>query len=160
VLLVAAILAKPLVAPKLFGPLQRWLARRGSPRGGAVVAGGDRLAATPRFAAIGAAGIVASFALMVAMATMVASFRVSVDQWLARVLPADIYVRPATAPAGSLGSTTASFGEQDRRTLATHPQIERAEFSLNLKVVLDPARAPVSLIAGRSTGQTRRASCH
>jgi putative ABC transport system permease protein len=148
VLLVAAILAKPLVAPKLFGPLQQWLARR---RLTAEAApwwlAATRLAATPRFAAIGAAGIVASFALMVAMATMVASFRVSVDQWLARVLPADIYVRPATAPAGSLGSTTASFGEQDRRTLATHPQIERAEFSLNLKVVLDPARAPVSLIA-------------
>ncbi len=148
VLLVAAILAKPLVAPRLFGPLQRWLARR---RLTAEAApwwlAATRLAATPRFAAIGAAGIVASFALMVAMATMVASFRVSVDQWLTRVLPADIYVRPATAPAGSLGSTTATFSDQDQRTLAGHPQVERAEFSLNMKVTLDPARAPVSLIA-------------
>ncbi len=148
VLLVAAILAKPLIAPRLFGPLQRWLARR---RLTAEAApwwlAATRLAATPRFAAIGAAGIVASFALMVAMATMVASFRVSVDQWLARVLPADIYVRPAAAPAGSLGSTTANFGEEDRRTLAAHPKVERAEFSLNLKITLDPARSPVSLIA-------------
>jgi putative ABC transport system permease protein len=148
VLLVAAILAKPLIAPRLFGPLQRWLARRRLTAGAAPLwLAATRLAATPRFAAIGAAGIVASFALMVAMATMVASFRVSVDQWLARVLPADIYVRPATAPAGSLGSTTAAFSAQDQRTLSTHPQVERAEFSLNLKVALDPARASVSLIA-------------
>lgn len=148
VLLVAAILAKPIVAPWLFTPLQRALSRR---RLTAEAApwwlATTRLAATPRFAAIGAAGIVASFALMVAMATMVASFRVSVDQWLARVLPADIYVRPATAPAGSLGSTTASFGEDDQRTLAAHPKVERAEFSLNMKIALDAARAPVSLIA-------------
>ena len=148
VLLVAAILAKPLLAPRLFGPLQRWLSRRRlSAEAAPWWLAATRLAATPRFAAIGAAGIVASFALMVAMATMVASFRVSVDQWLARVLPADIYVRPASAPAGSLGSTTATFSEDDRRTLSTHPQVERAEFSLNLKITLDPARAPVSLIA-------------
>jgi len=148
VLLVAAILAKPLVAPWLFGPLQRWLARR---RLTAEAApwwlAATRLAATPRFAAIGAAGIVASFALMVAMATMVASFRVSVDQWLARVLPADMYVRAATATAGSLGGTTATLGAEDQRLLAAHPQVARADFSLNLKVTLDPARAPVALIA-------------
>jgi putative ABC transport system permease protein len=148
VLLVAAILAKPLIAPWLFGPLQRWLARRRLTADAAPCwLATTRLAATPRFAAIGAAGIVASFALMVAMATMVASFRVSVDQWLARVLPADIYVRPAPAPAGSLGSTTATFSEEDQRTLASHPKVARAEFSLNLKLTLDPARAPVSLIA-------------
>jgi len=148
VLLVVAILVKPLVAPWLFGPLQRWLARRRlSAEAAPWWLAATRLAATPRFAAIGAAGIVASFALMVAMATMVASFRVSVDDWLTRVLPADIYVRPATAPAGSLGSTTAVFGEQDQGTLSTHPKVERAEFSLNLKITLDPARAPVSLIA-------------
>jgi putative ABC transport system permease protein len=147
-LLVAAIFAKPLIAPSLFGPLQRWLARQPLPGNAAPWwLAATRLAATPRFAAIGAAGIVASFALMVAMATMVASFRVSVDQWLERVLPADIYVRPATAPAGSLGSTTAAFSEEDQRTLAGHPRVERAEFSLNLKMTLDPARAPVSLIA-------------
>jgi putative ABC transport system permease protein len=147
VLLVAAILAKPLVAPWLFGPLQQWLARR---RMSADAApwwlAATRLAATPRFAAIGAAGIVASFALMVAMATMVASFRVSVDQWLARVLPADLYVRAATAAAGSLGGTTATLGAEDQHTLASHPQVARADFSLNLKVTLDPARAAVSLI--------------
>jgi putative ABC transport system permease protein len=148
VLLVAAILAKPLIAPWLFTPLQRALSRRRLDASAAPWwLAATRLAATPRFAAIGAAGIVASFALMVAMATMVASFRVSVDQWLERVLPADVYVRAATAAAGSLGGTTAAFGDADQRLLATHPQVARAEFTLNLKVTLDPARAAVSLIA-------------
>jgi putative ABC transport system permease protein len=148
VLLVSAILAKPVVAPRLFGPLQRALARRQLTAAAAPLwLAATRLAATPRFAAVGAAGIVASFALMVAMATMVASFRVSVDQWLERVLPADIYVRAAGSAAGTLGGTTATLGEEDQRTLATHPRVARAEFSLNLKITLDPARAPVSLIA-------------
>jgi len=148
VLLVAAIFVKPLVAPWLFGPLQRALSgRRLAPQAAPWWLAATRLAATPRFAAIGAAGIVASFALMVAMATMVASFRVSVDQWLARVLPADIYVRAATAAAGSLGGTTATLTSDDQRTLTRHPQVARAQFSLNLKIILDPARAPVSLIA-------------
>ncbi len=147
-LLVAAILAKPAIAPWLFGPLQRQLAKRRLTASAAPWwLAATRLAATPRFAAIGAAGIVASFSLMVAMATMVASFRVSVDQWLARVLPADIYVRAAPAAAGSLGGTTASLSATDQSTLAAHPQVARAEFSLNLKVTLDPARAPISLIA-------------
>ena len=147
VLLVAAIFAKPLLAPLLFSPLQRWLAqRRGSADAAPWWLAATRLAATPRFAAIGAAGIVASFALMVAMATMVASFRVSVDEWLARVLPADLYLRAATAAAGSLGGTTAALSEHDQRMLAAHPQITRADFSLNLKISLDAARAPVSLI--------------
>jgi putative ABC transport system permease protein len=146
-LLVMAIIAKPLIAPALFEPLQRWLARRPLPGNAAPWwLAATRLAATPRFAAIGAAGIVASFALMVAMATMVASFRVSVDQWLARVLPADLYVRAATAAAGSLGGTTAAFSADDQRLLAAHPQVARAEFSSNLKISLDAARAPVSLI--------------
>ncbi len=148
VLLVAAIFAKPLIAPHLFGPLQRALSRRALAAEAAPWwLAATRLAATPRFAAIGAAGIVASFALMVAMATMVASFRVSVDQWLTRVLPADIYVRAATAAAGSLGGTTAALNAEDQRMLAAHPLVSRVDFSLNLKITLDPERAPVSLIA-------------
>jgi putative ABC transport system permease protein len=148
VLLVAAIFVKPLVAPWVFGPLQRWLSNR-SLTGHAAPwwLATTRLAATPRFAAIGAAGIVASFALMVAMATMVTSFRVSVDKWLARVLPADIYVRAAAAVPGSLGGTTAQIGAADQQAIRSHPLVARAEFSLNLKISLDPDRAAVSLIA-------------
>jgi putative ABC transport system permease protein len=151
-LLLAAVLLKPRVAPWLFVPLRRWLASRTLPPQPAEWwapwwLAATRLAATPRFAAIGAAGIVASFALMVAMATMVASFRASVDQWLDRVLPADIYVRASPAPSGGLGGTTAYLTDNDRHLLATHPQVARAEFTRNLRISLDPARAAVSLVA-------------
>ncbi|MCU0951842.1 MAG: ABC transporter permease [Burkholderiaceae bacterium] len=146
VLLVAAILLKPLVAPWLFSPLARWLdARAGTAAPWWLAA--TRLAATPRFAAIGAAGIVASFALMVAMATMVASFRHSVDDWLGKVLPADVYVRAGAAAGGNLGATTASLSARDQATLRGHPQVARVEFSRNVKLLLDPQRASVALIA-------------
>lgn len=146
VLLVAAILLKPLVAPWLFTPLARWLdARAGTAAPGWLAA--TRLAATPRFAAIGAAGIVSSFALMVAMATMVSSFRYSVDDWLGKVLPADVYVRAGAGAGGSLGATIASLSPRDQEAIRSHPQVARAEFTRNMKLLFDPARAPVSLIA-------------
>jgi putative ABC transport system permease protein len=145
-LLVAAILLKPSIAPHVFGPLARALQRRALPAAAAPWwLAATRLAATPRFAAIGAAGIVASFALMVAMATMVASFRHSVDDWLDRVLPADIYVR--AAPLATSGVTTAAFSARDLATLASHPAVARADFTRNLKISLDATRAPVTLIA-------------
>ncbi len=146
VLLVAAILLKPLVAPWLFTPLAHWLdtrARTAAPWWLATT----RLAATPRFAAIGAAGIVSSFALMVAMATMVSSFRYSVDDWLGKVLPADVYVRAGAGAGGGLGATIASLSLRDQEAIRSHPQVARAEFTRNMKLLFDPARAPVSLIA-------------
>ncbi|MGE5152757.1 MAG: FtsX-like permease family protein, partial [Bdellovibrio bacteriovorus] len=147
-LLLAAVLLKPRVAPWLFVPLRRALDSRPLPsRAAPWWLAATRLAATPRFAAIGAAGIVASFALMVAMATMVASFRVSVDQWLERVLPAEVYVRAGPTTSSGLGGTTAHLSEQDQRLLASHPQVARVELTRNLKISLDPERAAVSLIA-------------
>lgn len=52
-----------------------------------------RLTAAPGQAVVAGAGVVASVALAVAMAVMVSSFRDSLDHWLTRVLPADLYVR-------------------------------------------------------------------
>ena len=48
-----------------------------------------QLQGAPGQAAVSLAAIVASFSLMVAMAIMVASFRISLDAWLDQVLPAD-----------------------------------------------------------------------
>jgi putative ABC transport system permease protein len=142
VLLVATIALKPLLAPQLFGPLARWVsARVRSARLAPAWLASTRLARLPRFAAVGAAGIVASFALMVAMATMVDSFRSSFDAWLARVLSADLYVR--AAPAG----TTGQFSAADLERMGADPDVERAEFSRTVPLVLDPARPPVNLIA-------------
>ena len=82
-----------------------------------------RIAQAPSFAAIGMAGIVASFALMIAMATMVASFRDSVDDWLTRILPAQLYVRAAP------GASTAFFSAADIESIRSHPAVERVDFS-------------------------------
>jgi len=144
-LLTAAIFIKPLIAPRVFAPLARFVARRAqSPAAAAYWLATTRLAATPRFASIGAAGIVASFALMVAMATMVASFRASVDDWLAQVLPADVYVRAGPVTASG---ATAAFSTADLERLRAHPQVARVEFTRGMRIALDPARASVSLLA-------------
>jgi len=69
------------------------------------------------------AGVVASFALVCAMAMMVHSFRVSVDQWLEEVLPASLYVRvPGTA-------VSAAFSAEHRDRLMAVDGIARIEFA-------------------------------
>ncbi len=143
-LLVAAIALKPYVAPRLLVPLARWAESRARPRAPVWLAL-VRLGAMPRFAAIGAAGIVAAFALMVAMATMVTSFRTSVDAWLGRVLPADVYAR--AGPAGAGGTSTAAFSEEDLQRIRADPLVSRADFSRIVRVALDPSRAPIAVLA-------------
>jgi len=139
-LLVGAILLQPQLAHALFERLGRASRRtRSVPWLGATT----RLAQAPAGAAIGLSGIVASFALMVAMATMVTSFRQSLDAWLGQVLPADLYIR-----AGSRGEsmTTAHFSERDRALLVAADGVQRVEFSRFARVSLDPKRPPVTLL--------------
>lgn len=101
----------------------------------------SRLANAPNQASIALGGVLSSFSLMVAMAIMVASFRVSVDDWLRHVLSADLYVRAATA------GETAFFTLQQQQAIATAPGVARADFLRILSLALDPARPPVALIA-------------
>lgn len=91
--LAAAILALPALARALLPAL----ARGRSPAWRLAHA---RLTVAPGQAVVAGAGVIASVALAVSMAIMVSSFRVSVDDWLAQVLPADLYVRASVA-AGS-----------------------------------------------------------
>ncbi|MBB6094521.1 putative ABC transport system permease protein [Povalibacter uvarum] len=51
------------------------------------------LRGTARYATLSVSAIVVSFSLMVAMAIMVTSFRTSLDLWVQRILPADVYLR-------------------------------------------------------------------
>jgi putative ABC transport system permease protein len=139
--LIGAIALQPQLAKAVFTPLARRVARsRRGERMPTLLLAVTRIAQAPSFAAIGMAGIVASFALMIAMATMVSSFRGSVDDWLDRVLPADLYAR--IAQTGSI----AYFADADLERLARHPGIERAEFSRFARLQLDPARAQVTLV--------------
>src|SRR3954470_3900080 len=133
-LLVGAIALMPRISHALFNALP--LAR--SPGLALALA---QLRAAPGQAAVSLAAIVASFSLMAAMAIMVASFRQSVDDWLGTVLPAEVYFR--TTHAGDTGFLEPSFVEQVRSI----PGIARVEFLRSGRVMLDPARPPLVLIA-------------
>jgi putative ABC transport system permease protein len=100
-----------------------------------------RLANAPGQASIALGGVLASFSLMVAMGIMVASFRVSVDEWIQHILPADLYVRTAT------GGNSAAFGPDEQRRLAAVPGVARATFLRTRPLSLDPARPDITLIA-------------
>lgn len=100
-----------------------------------------RLANAPNQASIALSGVLASFSLMVAMAIMVTSFRVSVDDWLQHLLSADMYVRTAT------GGENGVFNPEEQKQIAALPGIMRAEKTRNLSLTLDPARPAVALIA-------------
>ncbi|HEX5093396.1 MAG TPA: FtsX-like permease family protein [Burkholderiales bacterium] len=100
-----------------------------------------QLRGAPGQAMVSLAGIVASFALMVAMAIMVASFRGSVDRWLETLLPAELYFR--TTHAGDTGYLTPELAAR----VHALPQVARVEFMRFARLTLDPARPPVALVA-------------
>src|SRR6202165_1817703 len=100
-----------------------------------------QLRGAPGQAAVSLAAIVASFSLMAAMAIMVASFRQSVDDWLNRVLPAELYFR--TSHAGDTGYLEPGFDERVRAL----PRVARADFLRSGRIILDPSRPPLVLIA-------------
>ncbi|MGE0876003.1 MAG: FtsX-like permease family protein [Burkholderiales bacterium] len=133
-LLVGAILLMPRAAQAAFRLLP---AGRSVP----LLLAREQLRGSPGQAMVSLAAIVASFALMVAMAIMVASFRQSVDDWLDTMLPADLYLR--TTHAGD-----SAWLEPDiQQRIRALPGVARVEFLRSSRVVLDPARPQVSLLA-------------
>lgn len=102
-----------------------------------------RLANAPNQASIALGGVLSSFSLMVAMAIMVASFRVSVDDWLSRLLSADLYVRSAA------GGNTGALHADEQRAITALPGVARADFLRSSQLTLAPGRPPVTLIARR-----------
>jgi putative ABC transport system permease protein len=134
-LLVGSIALMPRSAAWLFNRLStRWRGVSGS-------LALSRLANAPNQAAIALAGVLASFSLMVAMAIMVSSFRVSVDDWLQQLLSADMYVRVAG------GHESARLTQREQEVIATLPAVGRAERTRWLYLSLDAARPNVALIA-------------
>jgi putative ABC transport system permease protein len=87
------------------------------------------------------ASIIVSFSLMVAMAIMVYSFRLSFDEWLGKLLPADLQLREP------FGNDTAFWSKNDQANIEAVPGVSRVEFRRTRQILLDAARAPVTLIA-------------
>ncbi len=100
-----------------------------------------QLAASPGQATVSLAAIVASFSLMVAMAIMVSSFRQSLDDWLNRVLPAELYLR---VPAGVDG---VFISPQEQRRIAALPELRRVDFMRAQQILLAAGRPRVALLA-------------
>ncbi len=134
-LLVGSIALMPRMAALAFG----WLARRAAGVMSSLALA--RLANAPNQAAIALGGVLASFALMVAMGIMVSSFRVSVDDWLRQLLSADFYVRV------NQGGESARLKPPEQQAIAGLPAVARAERTRWLSLALDPARPNVMLIA-------------
>jgi putative ABC transport system permease protein len=95
--------------------------------------------------ALSLASIIVSFSLMVAMAIMVHSFRVSFEHWLGKLLPADLQIREP------LGNDTAYWSPSEQAKLASVPGIERLEFRRTRQILLDAGRPAVTLIARGAT---------
>ncbi|WP_432383653.1 ABC transporter permease [Duganella sp. P38] len=143
-LLVGAIGLMPRLAAIVFRfAHRRWsAATAGKPGASAVITLTlSRLANASGQAGIALGGVLSSFSLMVAMAIMVASFRVSLDDWLQHILPADIYVSTAS------GGATAGLRPDEQALVAALPGVAGADFLHTSDVSLAPARPAVTLMA-------------
>ena len=133
-MLVGTLALMPRLATAVFSRLPR-------PRGVGPRLALAQLQGAPGQAAVSLAAIVASFSLMVAMAIMVASFRISLDAWLDQVLPADLYLR------SGISGDTAYMSPADEARIAALPGVRRAEFLRIQQLLLEPGKARVALFA-------------
>lgn len=139
-LLIGGIALMPRVTASIFGAASRALGARVR-AGAAATLALTRLANAPGHASIAMGGVLSSFALIVAMAIMVASFRVSVEDWLSHLLFADLYVR--VAPNGDTGG----LRPDEQTLLAAVPGIKSAAFARTSHLTLDPARPDIAVLA-------------
>ena len=136
---IAAWLAAAVVA---VDPLCRWALSLGPPSERFVAhLARAQVRHLPGHLSASVAGIVLSTALCVAMAIMVFSFRVSLDDWLRGVVGADLYVR-----AGSNGDTGFFTPEEEARVAAL-PQVARVESLRYDRIAVDSSGPPVSIVA-------------
>src|SRR6266705_2897733 len=100
-----------------------------------------QLRGAPGQTGVSLAAIVAAMSLMVSMAIMVTSFRQSLDEWLERVLPADLYLRTGA------GSDTAFLSPAEQRAIAALPGVRRVEFLRSQRLFIAPDKPPITLLA-------------
>jgi len=100
-----------------------------------------QLRGTARRSTVSIAAVLVSFSLMVAMAIMVYSFRNSLDGWMQRILPADLYVR-----AGSAGLSS-YLDESAQDAIARVDGVSHVDFVRFQEVALPGPGLPVTVIA-------------
>ncbi|MFC5478229.1 FtsX-like permease family protein [Massilia suwonensis] len=139
-LLIGGIGLMPRLASSSFRLLARLLRRVPTPPPVLALAF-SRLANAPGQASIALGGVLASFSLMVAMGIMVASFRISVDDWMRHILPADLYVRSAA------GGSSGFFGKPEQDAIARAAGGGQVQFLRTRPISLQADRPDVVLIA-------------
>jgi putative ABC transport system permease protein len=137
----AAIAAWLGAAVAAVAPLCRALLRRVAPRDAPVASlAFAQVRHLPGHLAASVAGIVVSAALCVAMAIMVFSFRVSLQDWLEGVVGADLYVRSSEGDTGF-------FTLDEQRRVASLAEVRSIEALRYDRLALDPAGPPLSIVA-------------
>jgi len=138
----AAIAAWLAAAVLAVGPLCRaLLARLRPPRSPIADLALAQVRHLPGHLAASVAGIVVSASLCVAMAIMVFSFRVSLEQWLGGIIGADLYLRTAS------GADTGFLTLAQQRAVASLGEVRSSEALRYDRLVLDPRSEPLTLIA-------------
>ncbi len=127
-----------LLMPRFAGLLLRAVPTPNAPSAALAV---QQLRNTPEQAGVSLATIVASVSLMVSMAIMVASFRQSLENWLDRVLPADVYLRAAFT------GDSAFLTPEDQHAIAALPGVRRVDFLRVQSLLLDAGRPRIALLA-------------
>ncbi|PHV14099.1 multidrug ABC transporter substrate-binding protein [Janthinobacterium sp. BJB303] len=140
-LLIGAIALMPQLAAVVFRALQAaWLRTQASQHAPVRSLTLARLANASGQAGIALGGVLSSFSLMVAMAIMVSSFRVSVDDWLLQILPADVYARTSA-------SSTAALNPREQDAIRALPGLARVDFQRVRSLSLAAERPNVILLA-------------
>lgn len=142
-MLAGGVAGVPWLARRLLTPLAR-AGRGGTPALLAV----RHIHGAPGEAAAALCGIVASTALVIAMATMVTSFRGAVDDWLGQVLSADLYVN---------ASSGAGLDPATQESLRSLPGVGSIVFAREVPLTLASDRPPLTLIA-RDVAEARPAA--
>jgi putative ABC transport system permease protein len=137
-MLAGGIVGVPWFARRLLAPL----ARRGSQSVGSDLAI-RHLHGAPGQAATALCGIVASTALMIAMAVMVTSFRTAVDEWVGQILSSDVYVRV---------NGGGGFDREAQEHLAATRGVARIAFSRSTPLSIRADRPPLTLTAQPMSG--------
>jgi putative ABC transport system permease protein len=122
-------------------PICRWVLARIVPRGPLAMLALAQVRDLPGHLAASVAGIVVSTSLCVAMAILVFSFRVSVEEWLTGVVRADVYVQ-----SGSTGSD-GFFTLDEQRSVAALREVASIEPLRFERISLHPNAPTLTLIA-------------
>ena len=145
-LLVGGITALPFFIALLYDRASPWVAHALLP-----MLAVERARRVRESAAVAVSGVVASLSLAVALTVMVASFRESVTQWLDVILPADLYLRTASASTAGSGGDTVFLPADLIAAIAAVPGVDRVSTLRTTPVTLDP-KAPAVVLISRDVG--------